>query len=180
MQRQKIVLVVAHQGYQPIEYAVPKKILENAGYTVVTASNKPGIATAKDNSTTTVDILIQDINVNDYAGIFFIGGPGALEHLDNTTSYDLLHKAMTFNLPLGAICAATRILAKAGVLKQRSATGWDGDGLLADIYKEHTVLYIPTVPVVVDGLIVTATGPEAAHLFAQDIITVLHDEKGWN
>ena len=37
-----VVIIIASDGYQPIEYATPKKILEQAGFMVTVASDKPG------------------------------------------------------------------------------------------------------------------------------------------
>ncbi len=179
MAQNTVVFVIAHQGYQPIEYSVPKKLLENAGFTVVTASNKSGTATAKDNSTTEVNLLVNDINIADYKGIFFIGGPGALEHLDNEASYRVIKKIAQIGKPFGAICVSTRILAKSGVLKDKRATGWDGDGELSDIYKKYNVNYVHE-GVVVDGNIITATGPSVAHEFGERIIALLQEQNGWD
>ena len=85
-----VLFIVAHEGYQPVEYAEPKKILEDAGFTVITASDKPGKATDKDGGTTTVDLTLDQVKPEDYDGVFFIGGPGALEHLDNEQSYKII------------------------------------------------------------------------------------------
>lgn len=174
----KVLLVIASHGYQPVEYAVPKNLLEQAGLTVDTASDTLGTATAKDNSTTTVDILVKDAHLDDYDGLFLIGGPGALDLLDNDTSYELITKFAKAKKPLGAICVSTRILAHAGILKNKQATGWDGDNELAGIYKEYGVHYVPK-DVVVDGNIITATGPNAAREFAEYIITLLQENNGW-
>ena len=168
----KILFVIAHQGYQPVEYEVPKKLLESAGITVVTASNQLGSAVAKDESTTHVDLSIEGINSDDYDGLFIIGGPGALEHLDNETCYQLIQAFADANKPLGAICIATRILAHAGVLKKRQATGWNGDDALNQIYQDQGVYYAQK-EVVVDENIITATGPSSAREFGEQIITLL-------
>ena len=173
MKTKKVLLVVAHEGYQPIEYGKPKKILEDADFQVVTASNKPGIATATDNSTTTVDIVLDKVSIDDYAGIIFIGGPGCLEHLDNEVSYRIIRKAVKNYKILGAICLAPRILAKAGALNEKNATGWDRDNLLPGIYEQYNVSYLPEVNVVTDDVTVTATGPRAAEDFGEEIVNLL-------
>ncbi len=173
MKTKKILFVVAHEGYQPIEYNEPKKIIEDAGFDVVTASNKPGIATATDGSTTPVDIVLDEVNVDNYAGIIFIGGSGALEHLDNKLSYHLIRKAMKDYKIVGAICVVTRILAKAGALNEKNATGWDGDGFLAGIYEQYNVSYLPEVGVVTDDVTITATGPKVAKDFGKEIVDLL-------
>lgn len=172
MVKNTVLFVVSHQGYQPVEYFVPKKLLEQAGFNVVTASNQGGVATAADTSTTSVDILIKDAQSVDYDGIFFIGGPEALDHLDNENSYNLITSAIENKKVLGAICISTRILAHAQVLKGKRATGWNGDNALGTIYKEYDVQYVPK-DVVVDGSIITATGPSVAREFGEQIITLL-------
>lgn len=174
----KVLFVVAHEGYQPTEYNEPKKILEDAGFTIVTASDKPGTATDKDGGFTPVDLTLSDVKTTHYDGIFFIGGPGALEHLDNQESYRIIKEAAKKHLPLGAICISTRILAKANALTRKRATGWNGDNELEKIYETYDVVYLPE-PVVVEENIITATGPSASKTFGQEIIALLHNNKGW-
>jgi protease I len=164
-----IILVVAHTGFQPLEYAIPKKILTNAGFTVITASTTLGTATSSTGDTVKVDLLIKNIDPQTYDGIFFVGGPGALDDLDNQTSYTILQAAAAAHKPYGAICISPRILAHAGVLKNKKATGWDDDGELADIFKKHSVTYVHK-HVVVDSTIITATGPAAAQEFGTSIV----------
>jgi len=178
MTKGKVLFVIAHKGYQPIEYAEPKKILEDAGFTVITASDQPGDATDKDGGTTHVDLTLPEVQVQDYDGIFFIGGPGSLDHLDNPQSYKILKEAAEKHMPLGAICLATRVLAHADVLTRKRATGWNGDNKLEEIYEAYNVLYMPE-PVVVEENIITAVGATAAKTFGQEIVAVLHNNKGW-
>lgn len=173
-----ILLVVASKGYQHSECSIPKKILENAGFSVVIASDKMPQAVADNGSVIQVNIELSLVNVKNYAGIFFIGGSGALEHLDNKTSYEIVQKAASHAIPIGAICIATRILAKAGVLTGHQATGWNGDGLLGNVYQTHNVHYM-NQDVVVDDNIITATGPDAAHEFGEQIILLLQGSKSW-
>ena len=174
----KILFVIANEGFQPIEYHEPKKILEDAGFTVITASDKEQAATDKDGAPVTVDLTLDQVKASEYDGIFFIGGPGALDHLDNEKSYRIIKAADKKNLPLGAICIATRILAKAGALTRKKATGWNGDNELEKIYATYDVFYLPE-PVVVEENIITAVGPDAAKLFGQEIVALLHNNKGW-
>jgi protease I len=166
-----IALAIAHTDYQPVEYGVTKKVLENAGYTIVTVSDEPGLATATDGSTTLVAMTLAECDHEKLDGIFFIGGSGTLEHLDNQYSYDLLNKMHEMGKPIGGICIATRILACAGVLSGKRATGWDGDNALSAVFKEHGVNYVKESCVVDEG-IVTAVDPTAALEFAENIITL--------
>lgn len=168
----KVVFIIASDGYQAIEYGVPKSILEQQGIKVITASDKPGGAVAHDKSTTPVDITVDELNVPDYDGIFFIGGPGAMEYLDNSTSYHIASQAKKHNIPYGAICVSPRILAKAHMLEGKKATGWNGDNALETIFKGNGVIFVDH-DIVTDGLVVTAVGPKSADKFAEGIIRVL-------
>lgn len=168
-----VLLVVAQKDYQPIEYASPRTILENNGVKVIIVSNQLGLAqSVKNYNSVNVDLNLADVNVNEFDGLFFIGGPGALDYLDNEISYNLLRQWQETGKPYGAICISPRILAKAGVLKSKKATGWDGDGNLGKILFDNGAQYIKE-KVVVDGNVVTADGPSSAEEFGKKILEVL-------
>lgn len=170
-----VVFIVASADYQPIEYQIPKHLIEQAGYAVLTASDKTGTITAHDGSHAQADLLLEHVNPENFQAVVFIGGPGVLEHLDNKISYDLLKKAEEKKLIIGSICLSTRILAKSGILKDTCATGWNGDKELDSLYAEYKVRYKPN-DVVVDENIVTAVGPAAAREFAENIISLLTEK----
>jgi len=172
-----ILLIIASDGYQPIEYGHTRNALENAGVTVVVASDKSGMAqasnaTPKRYATAKVDVILTDVDIAQYDGIFIIGGPGALDCLDNKTTYVIMQKAAHAKKLFGAICISPRILAKAGVLKGKKATGWNDDNELDSVFKKAGVIYIKN-PVVIDENIVTADGPRSAALFGDTIVKLL-------
>jgi protease I len=154
-------LIIAHKGFQPVEYLNTKKALEDAGITVHTVSTQLGEAEGTDGSKVAVDLKLDRLIAGEYQGIAFIGGSGALDYLDTPVSYDIIKKAVAENIILGAICIAPRILADTGILKAKKATGWDGDNELAGIFKKHGAIYTKD-DVVIDGNIITATGPASA------------------
>lgn len=148
-------------------------ILELNKFKVITASNKAGTAIAKDNSKAHVDIATDKVKASDYSGIFIVGGPGALEDLDNQTTYNILKDAKENNIPFGAICISTRILARAGVIEGKNVTGWDGDNELVGILQKHGANYIKNKKSVIDGNTVTAVDPSSAKEFGQNIVKIL-------
>jgi len=165
----KVALIIAFTGFQPLEYGKPKEILMENGVEVVTVSDKRGIATLETGEMIHVDMDLSEFVLDDYDGIFWIGGPGALSHLDNEISHEILLKLNYKNKLFGAICISPRILAKAGVLKNRKATGWDGDGQVQVVLESGGAEYIAH-SVVVDGNIITANGPMAAEKFGEAIL----------
>ena len=169
----KVLLIIASQGYQPIEFNEPRKLLQENGFQVFTASDKSGQAVASDGSTVVVDYTLEKVNPDKFDAVFVIGGSGALEHLDNPETYRIVQDIdKDMYKALGAICISTRILANAGVLQFRRVTGWDGDNKLADILKKVGATYVKT-GVVVDDNLVTAIGPDSAKDFAQAIVDLL-------
>ncbi|MGE0009297.1 MAG: DJ-1/PfpI family protein [Candidatus Babeliales bacterium] len=173
----KIVLVIASEGYHPVEYGVTKENLRKEGAIITTASDKPGGAVAKDNSTTPVDITLDALDAKNYDGIFFIGGPGTLKCLDNPTSYHIISQAKKHNVPYGAICIATRILAKAYGLQDKRATGWNEDLELNVLYPSFGATLVERHPVIIDERVVTAVGPAAADEFAKAIRQVVIEKE---
>ncbi len=174
-----VLLIIASKDFVPTVYHDTKKAIAAAGFPVVTASDKTGNAIGKDGSKVPVEISVDMIDSNNYAGIFFIGGPGAIEHLDNSISYKIAQEMFSQNKPIGAICIATRILAKSGILHGKYATGWNEDGKLPQLYEENKVIYLPAEKVVVDGIVITATDPSVAHDFGEHIVEMLQNQQRW-
>lgn len=174
LKEKSIVMIIAFRDFRDAEYFVPKEILEAAGAEMKTASNKLGVAVGADGGDTEVDLLVENLNLAEFAAVVFIGGPGCLENLDNENSYRVARETISQNKVLASICISPVILAKAGVLKGKKATVWSSpmDKVPVRILEENEAIY-QEKSVVVDGKIVTANGPAAAEKFAKAIITAL-------
>ena len=174
----KALLIIAFQNYQDIEYGETRKALEKADIAVMVASTKLGMARGKLGGTTKVDLLLEQVDVDDYDAIIFIGGPGAVEYIKNEKALEIAKKAKVLDKLLGAICIAPAILAKAGVLSEKKATIWTSEEDKSPIkfLKEGKAKFIDQ-DVVVDGRVVTACGPHAAKKFGGTIAELLSCEK---
>ncbi len=168
----KAVLIIAPVGYQDHEYGETKKVLEVAGVKVTTASKQTGTCTGKLGGSTTATVSLAELDVSDYDAVVFIGGPGAPIYNSDVQAHLTAQEAVNRKKVLAAICIAPRILAHAGVLEGKKATVWNGDGRQEKILKDNGALYTGD-KVTIDGLLVTANGPEAATSFAQKIIKLL-------
>lgn len=173
----KVLFVIASRGFHPIEYGVPRQILEDEDVKVFTASNskdKDGHAISSDGSMVKVDLILEDVNVDNYDGIFLIGGPHAMEHLDNEKTYKIVRAAdKQLDKLFGAICISPRILAKAGVLDGRKVTGWDKDNKLKEIMSKCNATVVEA-GLVVDRNLITADGPDHAQEFGMAILKALY------
>lgn len=169
---QKVLFIVAQQGFQDQEYGIPKERLQKAGFEVITASKNSGPCVGKFGTTITATISIDDVDVEEYEAIVFIGGPGAIQYQEDVQAHLTAQEAVTENKVLAAICIAPTILAKAGVLEGKKATVWNNDGKQSALLTKNGAIYT-NKHVVTDGFIITADGPEAAAEFANAIITKL-------
>ncbi len=174
---ERIALIVAYEGFQEIEYAHTRAIVEESGINVQVASDQIGVAHSSNQElAVSVDVLIEDLVLSAHDGIFLIGGPGALEHLDTSLVRSMMYRAYEQGLWIGAICISPRILLKAGLLDGKRMTGWNGDKALAALAPIYGAEYVEQ-PVVIEDRIVTAEGPEAATLFGRAIVEVLAVER---
>lgn len=172
----RVAFVIAKQGFRDEEFFIPAEILKRSGYEVVVVSNtkKGEKAIGADGGKVIVDLELENLNPEEFEMIVFVGGPGALENLDNEISYKIIQKTVELNKKLGAICIAPTILAKAGVLKGKKATVWSSSNYQESIriLKEKGAEYVAK-DVVKDGDLVTANGPQAAEEFGKILLEVL-------
>ncbi len=175
----KILFIIAGKNFRDIEYFKPREILENSGVDIKVASNiRAGeFARGSDGGEVKIDFNINEVNVPDFDLIIFVGGPGALECLDNEESYEIAREAVELKKKLAAICIAPVILAKAGVLRNKKAVVWHNEmnKEAIKILEEKGVNFVNKT-VVEDGDIITAVGPDAAEDFGKKLKSVLTNE----
>lgn len=167
-----ILFVVAPTNFQHYEYFIPKKILEQAGHQIETASLTT-IATC-DQDMKIETILLPQVEIAKYAAIVFVGGEGSHPTLtSNKWAQFLAAEAVKRGLLVAGICHGALILAKAGLLEDKEATTWPE---AEQELEEDGALYV-NFPVVAEGNIITAQGPEAANDFGKEIARKLQKLK---
>jgi protease I len=166
------LLILAQQGFQDHEYEGTRMALEDAGFSIVIASKAQGLCTGKFGAKVHATVALQDVVVESYDRIAFIGGPGAFAYASDADALKIANDAVRASIPLGAICIAPTILAKARVLEGKKATTWDdGEGTEIAFLEKMGATYTGDT-VTVDGLIVTGNGPEAAEEFGRAFAAV--------
>lgn len=163
----KVLFIVAPVNFRDEEYFEPKKILEKAGIRVVTASLKSGELTGMLGGKTNSEILLSDVNPQEYDGAVFIGGSGSNIYWDNQTAHSIANYMAQSKKVVGAICIAPVTLERAGILKGKKATVFPSEKkeLKSAIYSDKKVVQ--------DDLIITASGPDAASEFGTTLLKAL-------
>ena len=171
----KIALIIVFKGFMDEEYFIPLQNFNDAGFEVVTVSTSLGTALGFYGGEANVNILMEDLNVEEFDAVVFVGGNGTVKHLDDPDFHNIAKETVKNGKLLGAICFAPAILAKAGVLAGKKATVWSSntDRRTIKILKEGGAEYADE-DVVVDGNIITANGPQSAEKFAKEIVNKLN------
>jgi len=163
------VLITAGENFRDEELFETRAVLTAATVETVIASSKTGVLKGMLGSRAKASILIDDIVIDDYDAIIFIGGAGAKEYFNNSVALNIAREAARKRKVLAAICIAPTVLANAGVLKGLAATSFPSERVkLQQAGARYT-----GAPVERDGLIITANGPAAAVPFARVIVEAL-------
>lgn len=167
----KILMVVSPQQYQQDELDIPLAYFVSKDYDVSLASKGVRTATAMNGANVSIDLDIKGLDPSPYKAVVFVGGEGIYYlKLNEDPDYINLAKSAAFqNKLVGAICLAPWILANADLLQGKRATAADTD------YIKSKGAVVVEKPVVQDGNIITANGPDAAEEFAEAIVAALEE-----
>lgn len=165
----KVLSIIGPVGYQDKEYEDSKKALEAAGHEVVTCCMS-AVATGKFGGKVTADVLLVNVEPDEYDAVVFIGGPGSHIYFDNKRAQAIAKAFFESGKVTAAICAAPSILANAGLLDGVKCTCFEDQvGNLSS--KGANVM--ASEAVVVDGLIVTGKDAKCAEEFGTTIAKVI-------
>jgi len=167
--KREVLFVIAPENFRDEELFGPKEILEAAGFKAEIVSKNRGTIKGILGKTVEVKKTIAEIAVADYQAIIFVGGPGTTVYFDDLLALDLAKEAAEQEKVIGAICIAPSILANAGLLSGRQATAFSSEKKAL----ENGGALWEDQEVVVDGKIVTASGPKAAKEFGWKIVSLL-------
>ena len=169
----KVLMVVAQTGFRDEELVVPKEILEKAGHSVTLVSLTRGKATGVRGTVVQPDMAAYEANPEFFDCIVIVGGPGAPALAESRDVRSLAEKANGKGKIVAAICLGPLTLAKAGVLFGKNATVFP-DRPAIKVLRDSGAVYL-TKPVVRDGNIVTADGPQSAGLFGDALVGMLEE-----
>ncbi|MCB2262624.1 MAG: DJ-1/PfpI family protein [Candidatus Thiosymbion ectosymbiont of Robbea hypermnestra] len=166
----KRVLIPLAEGCEELEAVTVIDLLRRAEIEVVTAGLAEGPVRASRNTVLVPDTLLEAVMDQGFDMIVLPGGLPGAQHLDQDERvHTLLRRQRAADRFTAAICAAPKVLAGAGLLDGKSATGYPGVITLDDFPGIRLV----DAPVAVDGKLITSRGPGTAMDFALQLIESL-------
>jgi protease I len=178
----KVILVLPQRNYWDDDYNRLRPALEAAGAKVRVASSAWTAATGAKGGSVRPDMLLDRIPALDVDAVVFLGTAGGK---GNEFSDDPAHSAVAKQLAgdmvaqgktVAAICAGPAVLAHAGLLRGRRATGYPA---IHDTLRQQgaTLIDAPSEPVVLDNHVLTARDWNAAEELAERIVAEVRKQK---
>jgi len=165
----RVLLIIAPKNFRDEEYFETKEVLEGNGIETATASKTIGSKTGMLGGTAKAELVLDKVNENEYDGVVFVGGTGASIYFNDSKAIAIAKEAFGKNKIVAAICIAPSILANAGILNGKKATSFPSErGNLTARGAKYTGEDVTT-----DGRIITASGPQAARKFGEEISKLL-------
>jgi 4-methyl-5(b-hydroxyethyl)-thiazole monophosphate biosynthesis len=163
-------LVPLFEGFEEIEAITIIDVLRRAGVEVTTASLTTQTVIGAHAIAIIADKLLDEVDASKFDAIILPGGAGTFRLREDPRIAKMLIAHDSANKLVAAICAAPSVLSNAGLLKNKRATSYPS------VKDQMQVAEYLTIPVVVDGNVVTSRGPGTAMAFALKLVESLKGE----
>ncbi len=168
----KKVLVFLAEGFEEIECITVVDILRRAGIEVVIAGLTASPIIGSRKISVMADQIIDEVSPKDFDMVVLPGGMPGTNNLEKDPRVISCLKEMDQQEKyIAAICAAPRVLKKAGLINQKSITSHPS---LSDDFQESNY---QEERVVVDGRLITSRSPGTSMEFAFQLVEILVGEK---
>ena len=165
------ILVFLADGCEDVETLTVIDYLRRVDVIVDTVATEDDIyITTKSNVIIKADKMLNDINLDDYQGLYVPGGTKGAESLrDNDKVIDIIKEFNDEGKIISAICAGPIVLNRAGVLSNKKVTSFPT--IEEDL--DNIGQYIDNKIVVTDGNITTSRGAAVTVYFAMRLVEIL-------
>jgi len=168
----RAVMILPSQGFRDEELIDAVRVLNASSILTVIAGPEVGTARGMLGTVMQIEIPLQQLDVDKFDAVVFVGGTGSLEYVNNPLATSIAGEAIRKGKIVGASSMAPMILASSGLLKGVNVTGFNGNRqALASAGATYT-----GKPVEHDRLIITSSGPSATVLFAKAIAEALYSQ----
>jgi len=167
----KRALVLLAAGFEEIEMVTIVNVLRRAGVEVTLAGIDAGALPGSHAVRVTADCPAAQVSGRDFDLVFLPGGQPGVDNLRKEAQVQrILREAAEAQKTIGAICAAPSILAEAGYLSGRRATGHPS---VRSAMEKATDVKYTGAAVTIDGPVVTSRSPGTAMECALTLVGIL-------
>jgi protease I len=168
------VAVLAEEAYQELEFWYPVMRLREEGAEAVVAAPRAGYAYESFlGYPLLAEKAIEELDPATLDAVVIPGGEAGTRLQDNPAAVDLVKQLSERGAIIAAISSGSAVLARAGALSGRRATG---DDKLAAQLREAGAAYAEGQDVVVDGPVITARSTDDLPKFFSSIRQALQEK----
>jgi protease I len=160
--KKSVLFIIPAQNFNEEEYLIITDALERAGFKIFIASDSNFLCLGSNGMKVKNDVQLYNIHESNFGGMILIGGSGMRNYWNNKPIQSIVQKFAKNKKPIGAICSAPIILAKAGILSGSATCHCDDKRVL-----ESEGIDYKDLPVVIQKNIITAQNPAAASEFVK-------------
>lgn len=162
MTKKSVLLIIPAQNFNEEEYLIITGALERSGIKIFIASDSNFLCIGSNGMKVKNDVQLYNIHESNFGGLILVGGSGMRNYWNNKAIHSTALKFAKSKKPIGAICSAPIILAKAGLLSGGATCHTDDRKEL-----EREGIIYQDLPVVTEKNIITAQNPTTATEFAK-------------
>lgn len=167
------ILILSADGFEDSELLVPYYRFLEEGMEVDVASLARGPLEGKHGYRVEASLGIDEVRAGDYDALIVPGGRAPEKLRKSAKVLDVVRAFFANGRPVSAICHGPQVLAAAGVLRNRSATGYR---TLARELEAAGARY-RDAEVVVDGNLVTSREPADLPAFMRETMAKLRERR---
>jgi protease I len=159
-------VIITGEGFQDSELFDPKSSLKEAGYYIIVAGVETGEVKAyNSNKTVDIEILVSDLNVNDYDILILPGGEAPDKIRKDNSVISFVKDFYKTGKRIGAICHGPQILVTANIVDGVEMTCYPD---MKEELIEAGANYVDK-ELVVDGQFITSRNPGDLPAFCKEI-----------
>ncbi len=160
-----VLLFLPAIDFNEQEFLIVSNSLKNAGIKIFIVSDSASICIGSNGLKVKNEIQLYNVHENNFGGIIIIGGKGTRNYWNNQSLHSIAKKFVQNKKPVGAICSAPIILAKAGLIKS-AATCYNDD--IKELEREG--VQYKDFPVYSENKIITGKDPVSSDEFIKTFL----------
>lgn len=158
--KRSVLVFLPAQNFNEHEFLIISNSLETAGYQKFIVSDSSFLCIGSNGLKVKNDVQLFNAQESNFAGLIIVGGSGTRNYWGNSSLQNLAKKFVLKNKPVGALCSAPIVLAKAGLLSEAVTCFHDDKKAL-----EREGIEFKNLPVVKANKIITAQDPASSTEF---------------